>query len=201
MLSRALESLARQTFDDFETIVVMDECWAFTRSHVDAYAGVLNLSVFERHKKEGLAFAKNFGIAKSNRDWIAYLDADDTWMDCKLEVQRNYMIANPDIDFCGTESWDRDPATDIITPNCFAIGQYESHIEIAKRLPRENVMCHGSMMVRRTAVQALNGYSTERRVLGFEDWDLWARAINSNYIFGKVPERLYVWSAGTSVSR
>lgn len=201
MLDRALNSLARQTFDDFETIVVMDECWGFTRAHVDAYCDVLNLSVFERPKKQGLAIAKNFGIEKCQGDWIAYLDADDTWMDSKMEVQRNYMLANPDIDFCGTESWDRNPVTDVLTPNCFAIGQYESHVEIARRLPKENVMCHGSMMIRRAALQDLHGYSTDKRVLGYEDWDLWMRAITNNYIFGKVPERLYVWSAGTSVAR
>ena len=57
------------------------------------------------------------------------------------------------------------------------------------------------MMIRRVAFNTLNGYRTDRNVHGREDWDMWQRAAASNFIFGKVPERLYVWSAGTSVVR
>jgi glycosyltransferase involved in cell wall biosynthesis len=201
MLDRALNSLAAQTHDDFETIVVLDECWDFTKQVVQNYSAVLNLKIFERSHKQGLAAAKNFGLQKIDSDWVAYLDGDDTWMDCKLEVQRDYMLKRPEVDFCGTESWDRDGETGVITPNCFEVGQYQTHLEISRRLPEENVMCHGSMMIRLDSLLDLGGYSTESRCLGWEDYDLWLRAVERNLVFAKVPERLYVWTAGTSVAR
>jgi len=200
MFDRALNSLEKQTFKDFQTIIVLDECGDAARGIADNYRKFINGTVHHKTHKEGLAVAKNFGLAQCSSDWIAYLDADDLWMPCKLEVQRNYMMANPDIDFCGTESWDKDQYG-VLRPNCFAVGQYQDHIQIASRLPIENVMCHGSMMIRRSALEALGGYNTSKHVLGREDWDLWNRAVQANYIFGKVPERIYVWSAGTSVSR
>ena len=203
MFARALESLARQTRDPDEVIIIADECWEYTADQAAGYRDIFDaFHVFERPRKRGLAFAKNAGIEKCSGDWIAYLDADDMWMDCKLEIQREYMLKHPEIDFCGTESWDLDPDTGVLRPNCFGVGQYCTHMEITQRLSQENIMCHGSMMVRCTALDALEGpYRTDSSVHGREDWDLWLRASQAGFVFGKVPERLYVWSAGTSVVR
>jgi glycosyltransferase involved in cell wall biosynthesis len=178
---------------------VLDECWEDTISVIQPYTEVLNLITFTRPRKQGLAAAKNFGIQKCSGDWIAYLDADDEWMDCKLEVQRDFMLSNSHVDFCGTQAWDREH--DVLYPNCFKTTQYNTHEEIAQALNRENVMCHGSMMIRRIALESLGFYSTSSNVLGREDWDLWARAVNAGFTFAKVPERLYIYSLGTSVPR
>jgi len=203
LLGRALGSLARQTYQPDEVIVVMDECWTHTRQHIDAYKDAFkSLAVFQRPKKQGLAWAKNFGIKRCKGDWIAYLDADDGLMDCKLEVQRAYMMEHPELDFCSTEAWDLDPSTEVLRPNLFAVGQYRTHLEITRRLPYENILCHGSMMIRRDALDSIDGpYRTDSSVYGKEDWDLWMRAAEAGFVFGKVPERLYIWSTGTGVLR
>jgi len=200
LLQRALESLVRQTYSNFETILVLDECWEDTKGLVESYAEVLNMRIFERPHKQGLAIAKNFGLARCGGDWVAYLDADDQWLECKLEIQRQCMIDMPEAtDFCGTEAWDLDEQG--MRPNCFKVGQYQTHEQIAARLLHENVMCHGSMMIRKSAIDTLNGYSESRSLLGREDWDLWQRAVRAGFRFYKVPERLYVYSLGTSVPR
>lgn len=199
LLQDALESLVRQTYYDFETVIILDECWENTRRIIENYREVLDIRFFERPTKQGLASAKNFGIGKCSGDWIAYLDADDRYMDCKLEVQRNFLLNNPDIDFCGTQAWDC--ADGYIVPNCFRIDQYITHEQIAPRLAHENVMCHGSMMFRKDTIGSLGGYNTDKLLLGREDWELWSRAINAGFTFAKVPERLYIYSLGTSVPR
>lgn len=199
LLQRALESLVRQTYDDFRVVVVLDECHEDTRGIVEYYKDVLDVRLFERPRKQGLASAKNYGLSHCTADWIAYLDADDQWMDCKLEVQRKWMIQNPQVDFCGTEAWDLQDG--VMTPNCFNIGDYNKHASIVNRLPHENVLCHGSMMIRKVALDSLGGYSTNKALLGREDWDLWMRAAQGGFTFMKVPERLYIYSLGTSVPR
>lgn len=199
LLQSALESLVRQTYDQFETVIVLDECWSNTRSIVEDYKSVLDIRFFERPRKQGLAAAKNYGISKCTTDWIAYLDADDQYMDCKLDVQRNWMLANPDIDFCGTHSWDI--LDGYIVPNCFDVRHHINHEDIIQALPNENIMCHGSMMIRKIAFDSLGGYSTDKVWLGREDWELWSRAANNGFRFGKVPERLYIYTLGTGVPR
>jgi len=199
LLQRALESLVAQTYTDFETVIVMDECWDGTRHIVDSYGEVLDLRVHERPRKEGLAAAKNFGLNHCDHEWIAYLDADDQWLDCKLEVQRKWLLERPEVDFCGTNAWDL--LDGAMVPNCFEVTQYSTHNDIVERLPYENILCHGSMMIRRSALHALGGYSRDKVLLGREDWNLWQRAVAAGYNFGKIAERLYIYSLGTSVPR
>ena len=88
-----------------------------------------------------------------------------------------------------------------MVPNFFGVTQYTTHEEILERLPQENILCHGSMMIRKIALDTLGGYSTDKILLGREDWDLWVRAANAGFCFGKVPERLYIYTLGTSVPR
>jgi|GEM_PF-5048654 len=199
LFQKALESLVRQTYEGFEVVVVLDECWDGTRSIVDSYREVLNIRFFERPNKQGLAAAKNFGLGKCNGDWIAYLDADDEYLDCKIGVQRQWMIEHSDVDFCATQAWDI--LDGYMVPNCFSTTEYITHEDITARLPEENVLCHGSMMIRKIALESLGGYSTDKLLLGREDWDLWGRAMNAGFRFGKVAERLYVYTLGTSVPR
>ncbi|MCG8432017.1 MAG: glycosyltransferase [Candidatus Omnitrophica bacterium] len=201
LLVRAIRSLHRQTFTDFELVVVLDECWGNTKRRVDlsGYHPKFNYKILERPKKQGLAAAKNFGLEHCTGDWIAYLDADDQYVDCKLEVQRNFMLQRPEVDFCSTNAWDFE--NERMRPNCFSVDDYRDHHEIIQRLPHENIMCHGSMMIRADALKQLGGYKTSPDVLGWEDWELWQRAARQGYIFAKVPERLYIYSLGTSVAR
>lgn len=199
LLQKALESLVRQTYTNFETVIVLDECWGYTRSIVDNYLDVLTIRTLERPRKQGLANAKNYGMPKCTGDWIAFLDADDQWMDCKLEVQRNFLLENTHVDFCGTNAWDS--IDGVLYPNCFKVTDYITHEHIASRLQHENVMCHGSMIIRKIALDSLGGYNANKALLGREDWELWQRAVSGGFKFSKVPERLYIYSMGTSVAR
>jgi len=199
LLQRALESLVRQTHSEFTTVVILDECHQETRGVVENYVDVLNIRLFERSRKQGLAAAKNYGLKQCTGNWIAYLDADDQWMDCKLEVQRQFLLERPDVDFSFTECWDLE--NDVLKPNCFKVGQYQTHEQIRTALPHENVVAHGSAMIRRIALESMGGYRTDKALLGREDYDLWQRAIGSGFIFWKIPERVYIYSLGTSVPR
>ena len=86
LLSRALASVAAQTFRDFEVIVVDD---GSTDSPCDAVAAcrIENLRLVRHDKNRGAAAARNSGIAAARGEWIAFLDSDDTWEPDKLAVQ------------------------------------------------------------------------------------------------------------------
>lgn len=204
LLGRALESLVSQTYTDFKVIAVLDQCWEFTRSVFDNYAKVLDIRIFERPHKQGLAMAKNYGISKSDADWLTYLDADDAWLPSKLETQVEFIKKHPEFDIVGTQAWDvYNPGEDNeeVRENCFLVGQYQSHAQIAARLPHENVVCHGSVIVKMSVLVALGGYNTSREHLGREDWQIWTSALESGYLFYNIPERLVLYSMGTSVPR
>ena len=54
------------------------------------------------------------------------------------------------------------------------------------------------MLIKMEALKELGYYN---HVVGAEDWDLWKRAAKAGYKFHQLPERLYVWCAGSSVAR
>jgi glycosyltransferase involved in cell wall biosynthesis len=201
LLQRALESLVSQSYTNFNVIIILDGSWEFTQAIICKYKDVLDIRFFERPYKQGLAAAKNFGLSKIKTDWVAYLDADDAWTEDKLEKQVQFALENPEYDVIGTQAWDvYNPGeeNEEITENCFSIGQYETHEQIKARLPYENCICHGSVLIRR---RCIGNYDTSKNAIGMEDFFQWHKMMNDGCRFYNIPKRLYLYSMNTGVAR
>jgi len=186
-----------QTYKEFDVFIVFDECWDKTIELVEKQNYKFNITKLIREKKEGLAYAKNFGLKYITSDRVCFLDADDLYMPNKIEKQVNYLKTN-DVDFLGTQAWNRYGNNMEFKESIFKLGQYETHEQISERLKVENIMTHGSMMIKKSCLDELGGYN---HVKGMEDWDLWNRAIDKGYKFYQIQERLYIYTIGTSVAR
>ena len=202
-LSEALLSLRNQTYKNFKTIIVLDECWDKTKKIVnDAEFDKDTLLVIERNKKEGLAYAKNYGLSFVDTKYVAFLDADDLYEPTKLEKQVEFIKDN-EVDFIGTQHSEiniYDRVTRRISPYHKDCHIYVTHEEVVNAIRNGyNVFTHGSMLIKMKALIELGCY---KHVLGAEDWDLWQRAVAANkYKFHQLEERLYVWCEGSAVSR
>jgi glycosyltransferase involved in cell wall biosynthesis len=200
LLNKSILSLVNQTYKNFKTIIVLDECWNKTKEMIDSSNYDLDLTILTRDKKEGLSYTKNFGLQYVDTEWVGFLDADDLYLPTKLERQVNY-IKNNDVDFLGTKSWYINNLnetnlfsswylTNEETPFC------ESHEDIKNKLFTSNVLTHGSMLVRKECLDNLSGYQDIR---GMEDWDLWKRGMSNNFKFHQLQDKLYIYRKGTSV--
>lgn len=197
LLLESLESLNKQTYKDFDVFVVFDECWNQTNNIIKDENYNFRINRLYHLKREGLAVAKNFGLQYINSDWVGFLDADDLYVETKLEKQIDF-IKNNDVDFLGTQALNRNYQQNHYHESCFKTGTNETHDDIQKIIEKENVLTHGSMLIKRKCLKELNGYNN---VKGSEDWDLWKRAIKKGYKFYQLQDRLYVWTYGTSVIR
>jgi glycosyltransferase involved in cell wall biosynthesis len=211
LLQEAVRSVVSSSLKPNNLIIVYDACWENTQKHTEylfdeaihpwdqIHLGTINYIPVSKAIKQGLAVAKNFGLKFCTSDFVTYCDADDRWINSKLEIQAKW-VEDHNIDFCFTQSWDiREDGA--LVPNCFPIGYADYHRYINDKIWKENCLCHGSAMLRRSAIEALGGYNTDRRVLGMEDWDLWQRAFKAGFTFHNIPERLYCYRLGTSVAR
>ena len=97
LLPRTLESVLRQTYSDFECIVVDDASVENTQSVIESYDDS-RLNYLEHEENRGLSAARNTGIEAATGRYLAFLDDDDEWLSEKLEKQvRVFDRASPDI--------------------------------------------------------------------------------------------------------
>ena len=198
LLNKSILSLVNQTYKNFKTIIVLDECWDKTKEMINTSNYDLDLTILIKDKKEGLSYAKNFGLQYVDTEWVGFLDADDLYLPTKLEQQVNY-IQNNDVDFLGTHCWNiNSDNDDILFPSCFDNNHNITHLDIFNNIINENILTHGSMLIKTKSINMLGGYQD---IKGMEDWDLWKRAINNGYKFHQLPERLYTYRLNTSVAR
>lgn len=75
-MRKGLDSIIRQTFTDYELIVVCDNCTDNTAQIAKEYTD----KVFEIDAKR-CGFARNKGLDEATGEWILFMDDDDWFMD------------------------------------------------------------------------------------------------------------------------
>lgn len=91
-IGEAYDSLRRQTFSDWEWVVVDD-------ASIDDTLGILNgiaqndarVRVLANNKNLGAAGSRNRSLGKACGQFLAFLDADDKWLPEKLMRQLDFM--------------------------------------------------------------------------------------------------------------
>ena len=85
-IREAIESVLKQTYRNFELIVVDDGSTDKTREALDPYINKNQIKyIYQNNKKQGAA--RNNGIKHAQGELIALLDSDDLWLPEKLELQ------------------------------------------------------------------------------------------------------------------
>ena len=94
-IGAAIESVLRQTWEDFELVVVDD---GSTDGTLEAARRIADprLRVIAAPHNMGAAGARNLGVAEARGTWIAFQDSDDEWLPEKLAKQMARLAANPD---------------------------------------------------------------------------------------------------------
>lgn len=86
LVSRAIESVLNQTYQDFEIIVVDDGSMDDTEEIVRSFKNE-RIRYIRHDKNKGEAAARNTGIKAAEGEYIAFQDSDDEWIPEKLEKQ------------------------------------------------------------------------------------------------------------------
>jgi len=195
-IGRTLAQLRKQTFSDFEVVVVNDGSTDDTTHHVrQAMAGDSRVRLVEQ-PNAGIAAARNTAIEESRGEIIAFLDDDDLWHPQKLELQLARL----------------DAARDAAVVTCFsALVDGEGQLlgwrfggvaegDVYREMLEWDMVSGGSVaLVRRGALKELGGFDVS--LPDRADWDLWIR-LARRYAFSCVPRTLvgYTRRVG-SVSR
>ena len=86
-LEKCIESVKRQTFQDWELLLIDDGCTDRSPRICDQYAAKDDrIRVFHKKKNAGVSEARNWGLREAKGDCIAFLDSDDGFEPRALET-------------------------------------------------------------------------------------------------------------------
>lgn len=188
-IERALQSVADQTYKDFEVILVDNNCTDRTIDIAKKFSNCFELKIVEC-KDPGIVPALNTGLRRCTGDWIARQDGDDFWYSEKLQKQMSFLKENPNVDIIGTQIRLLDEASNIQELGTFgkAVKYQLEDVDIKKGfLYGQNQICHPSVVFSRSLINVLGGY--ERLFPLAEDLHLWLRAF-PHFTFANLPEVL-----------
>ncbi|MBE9585361.1 glycosyltransferase family 2 protein [Mucilaginibacter sp. JRF] len=183
-LREALNSVAAQTYTDYEVIVVND--YKPDEDIVnEIVAGFEKVTVIHHPKSLGGNAARNNGIKQATGELIAFLDDDDLWLPNKLEAHAKAHAV--------------DTAIGLVYSDCiiFFDSEKANEKEAKRPLPQnlKEAMRKGdfcpitstSVSVTASAIKACGLFDED--LVSFQDWDMWFRIAELSS-FAHVPQSL-----------
>lgn len=177
-LDEAVESVLAQTYRNFEIIVVNDGSTdPATVRLLERYERP-HLRVIHTHN-QGLAMARNNGIAAASGEFILPLDADDAIAPSYLEEAVPLLEQYPrtGIVYCLGETFGA------VNGPWFAPPYSLRHMLLGNL-----IFC--SALFRREDWQAVGGYKSSMAA-GYEDWDFWLSLIGRGREVQRIPKTLF----------
>jgi glycosyltransferase involved in cell wall biosynthesis len=97
-LREAIDSVYAQTYKDWEIVFIDNNSTDDTKKIVDSYDD--KIKYYKTEENIPLGAARNFGLQYCTKEYIAFLDTDDIWLEHKLEKQIKVMDDNPQYQLC-----------------------------------------------------------------------------------------------------
>lgn len=147
LLPRAVESVLRQTYSNWELIIVDDGSTDSTPDVLAAYAGKERRITILRQQNKGLVAARNRAARRANGDWLTFLDSDDEYLPAHLLLRAEFIHAHPHLDFLhgGVEVVGDD--------------QYVPDVRVpSRRIHLSECVIGGTFFLRKDAFIALGGF-------------------------------------------
>jgi glycosyltransferase involved in cell wall biosynthesis len=183
----AVQSVLAQSVSDFELIVVDDGSTDETPGILSGLQQSDSRIRVVRQENRGLSASLNRAIGMARGTYIARQDADDISLPERFAHQVAWLDNQPAVAALGT-------AADVIDSAGRVVGSLtvrHGMVEVKHALTTlRSTPVHGSMMIRKAALDATGGYREAFRA--GQDYDLWLR-LSARFGIDNLPGVLYRW--------
>lgn len=170
-LSKAIESVLSQTYQNFELIIVNDGSTDISKAVIHSYLKDSRIRYLEQ-LNAGVATARNTGLAISQGEFIALLDQDDIWLPHKLLLQVQFMTNNPEVGLVHTAIQCINGSGGLMScENMIWVGEYDGWC--TTKLLIGNGIAPLTVLARFILLKQCGGFVQKRAPA--DDWDLWLR--------------------------
>lgn len=190
-IDQAIQSVIRQTMQDWELIVIDDGSTDDTLEVIKKYKSNSNIRIVEQENK-GLNITNNIAIRLASGKYVVRVDADDFLEENMLLVLSNVLDTKPDIG--------------LVYPDYYNVDQYGRIIELVRRkkIAEEvellDLPAHGACtMIRKEILQLLGGYDESFKCQ--DGYDLWLRATRQHKPYNVNIPLFYYRQHATSLTR
>jgi len=167
-LYESIESVLKQTFNDFEFIIVNDGSQDSSLDIINTFAHRDQRIRVTDKVNTGLADSLNLGIGEARGEWIARIDADDVCEPNRLETQYSEARSGKEVVLVGSGLIEINELGQRIRVCHYP----SSHDQLIDRLVNyRGFFAHSSAFFRTQAVKRLGGYRA--RIKRSQDYDLW----------------------------
>ena len=165
-LDECLESVSKQTFQNWECIIVDDGSPDNTEEIALQWAKKDHRFQYFKKENGGVSLARNFGIDKSSGEWILPLDGDDRIGNQYLELASREFKNNHDIIYCKASFFGN------INVN-FNLKKFSYNDFLLQNL----IFC--SAFYKKEAWLKTKGYDP-KLIYGYEDWEFWINLLKNS---------------------
>lgn len=187
-----LKTVLAQTFTDFEVVIVNDGSTdngvdAIQSNYTDARIRIIH------QKNAGVSAARNRGVQEAQGDWIAFLDADDEWLNTYLQEMYEATQTFSDAKIIGCASYYKNNKTKQLGCNSI-IDKYYNKVLGVNYFMNPDKMTHiGATIIDRATFLSFGGFDCSIKIN--EDLLLiGSLAMNNQYIY--VGKMLHVYVGG-----
>ncbi|MBL7848367.1 MAG: glycosyltransferase family 2 protein [Cyclobacteriaceae bacterium] len=163
-IREAVQSVLRQSYRNFEVIVVDDGSTDSTESVVQSVQDT-RLRYFRKLNGERGA-ARNFGVREARGTYVTFLDSDDTVYPHHLQTAYDF-LQHQTVEFCHLGFDMKDTKGNVLRES-------SNLVNINRNILSGNVLsCNGVFVQKSVLLQ--NPFSEDRALSSLEDWELWIR--------------------------
>jgi glycosyltransferase involved in cell wall biosynthesis len=170
-ISKAIESAQKQSFLNWEMIVLDDDSNDNTGAILENYMSKDNrIKYYKNSTALGISKNRNLGLSKANGKYIAVLDSDDEWIDNnKLQKQFDFLENNPDYVLIGSNIKIVNEKGNFIKNTNFET----EDANIRKKILKSNQIPHSTVMYKKDFADKIGGY--DNKLSCVEDLDIFLR--------------------------
>lgn len=169
----SVQSVLRQTFEDFELIVVDDGSSDGTEAALAAIPDP-RLKTLRHERNRGANAARNTGLAAAAAPLVAYQDSDDEWLPDKLARQLARLEAAPAETvavYCGLALAEPDPADGRMRLDYLPRADGRAvEGDLTEALLVGNIVSTQTLLARRSALRQAGGF--DEALPALQDWDM-----------------------------